>query len=403
MTSLYRQINEIPIRLSGFNTLFALKLSFHIQDFKSELNEFDHTSTLLSYDYLRTIECCPPDGLTSAYAILFDDRHKVIGFYYFQVKYFKGQQSMRFVANPDLFCRLHLSLKSMVASLVEFNTLIGGNLLLSGPYGYCLDQDYQEKSGLIYQHIIEEMQGWLKSQGIDTSIVLIKDFFEQDMPLQDSIYYPFQLEPTMILDLKPEWKTFESYLNDLHSKYRIRARRAIKMGAGIERRELNLEEITFNQHILFGLYKQTATNAEFNLVDLHPNYFIQLKNNLKDKFHLYTYCKDGRILAFYTIIEDGDSDEAHFLGIDEDLNKQYQVYLNILFDLIRHAIGRGQRQIRFSRTALEIKSSVGAIPHALTCFIKHRKVINNTFVPYLLDFLNPSHDWVPRHPFKTEA
>ncbi|MDZ4707687.1 MAG: GNAT family N-acetyltransferase [Saprospiraceae bacterium] len=403
MTRFSREIDEIPIRLSGFDILFALKLSLHIQDFKSELNELAPPSILLSYDYLRTIESCPPEGLTPAYAVLFDDRHQVIGFYYFQVKYFKGQQSMRFAANPDLFCRLHSSLKSIVANLVEFNTLIGGNLLLSGPYGYCLEQSYQEKSGLIYQHIIEEMQGWLKSQGIDTSIILIKDFFEQDLPLQDSIYHPFELEPTMILELNPDWKTFEDYLADLHSKYRIRARRAIKIGAGIERKELKLEEIKFNQNQLFGLYKQTATNAEFNLIDLHPDYFVQLKNNLKDQFHLYTYCKEGRIIAFFTIIQDGDFNEAHFLGIDEDLNKHYQLYLNILFDLIRYSVGQGRNQIRFSRTALEIKSSVGAKPHALTCYIKHRKVINNTFVPYLLDFLNPSHAWVPRHPFKTEV
>ena len=175
------------------------------------------------------------------------------------------------------------------------------------------------------------------------------------------------------------------------------------MASGIIRKELTLEEIQHHQKHLFGLYRQTATNAEFNLVDLHPEYFVQLKNNLNEKFHLYTYCKNGQILAFFTIIEDNDQDEAHFLGIDEGLNKEYQLYLNILFDLIRSSIQRRQKRIRFSRTALEIKSSIGAVPHALTCYIKHRKVINNTFVPYLLDFLNPSHDWVPRHPFKLDA
>lgn len=403
MTQFTRQMSEIPVRLSGFNALFAIKLSLHIQDFKSVLAEMEPRTTLLSYNYLRTVECCPPEGLTPAYAVLFNEQKRPIGFYYFQVKYFKANQSMRFTSESDLFCRLHHSLKSIVVNLVEFNTLIGGNLLLSGPYGFYLENGYQEKSGLIYQHIIEEMQGWLRSQGIDTSIILIKDFFTSDQPLQNSIYHPFELEPNMILELMPGWVTFEDYLGDLHSKYRIRARRAIKMGSSIVRKEFTLEEIQQQQKHLFGLYKQTATNAEFNLVDLHPDYFVQLKNNLNEKFHLYTYCKSGQILAFFTIIEDGDQDEAHFLGIDEGLNKEYQLYLNILFDLIRSAIQRGQKRIRFSRTALEIKSSIGAVPHSLTCYIKHRKVINNTFVPYLLDFLNPSHDWVPRHPFKLEA
>lgn len=400
MTQYTRDIHEIPIRLSGFDKLFAIKLSLHIQDFKLLLNELKPESTLLSYDFLRAIESCPPEGLTPAYAVLLDVQKKPIGFYYFQVKYFRANQSMRFSTDPDLFCRIHLSLKTMVANLVEFNTLIGGNLLLSGPYGFYLTGRYQAKSGLIYQHIIEEMQGWLRAQGVDTSIILIKDFYSEELPLKESIYHPFELEPNMILDLKPGWKTFDDYMGELHSKYRIRARRALKLGAGVERRELTGDEIEFNLGHLFGLYKQTATNAEFNLVDLHPEYFLQLKKSLKEKFHLYTYCKNGRILAFFTVIQDGETDEAHFLGIDEKINKEYQLYLNILFDLIRYSIFRGQKRIRFSRTALEIKSSVGAVPHGLTCYIKHRKVINNTFVPYLLDFLNPSHHWVPRHPFK---
>ena len=36
----------------------------------------------------------------------------------------------------------------------------------------------------------------------------------------------------------------------------------------------------------------------------------------------------------------------------------------------------------------------------MTCYIKHRRVINNTFVPYVLDFLNQKTNYVIRHPFK---
>jgi hypothetical protein len=39
-------------------------------------------------------------------------------------------------------------------------------------------------------------------------------------------------------------------------------------------------------------------HAEFNLIDLHEDYFYQLKKNLGDQCHFYTYSVDGEIIAF---------------------------------------------------------------------------------------------------------
>lgn len=394
-------MDTIQIGIAGHSGLFEIRLSFKIEDCREYLDKLPSGSTLVSYDFLASIERCPPVGLKPAYAVLLDGEGKGVGFYYFQVIYFKASQSMRFNQDQDFFCRLHKSLKGMVANLVEFNTLVGGNLLLSGPYGSILDPDYKSKDGLIYQHILEEMQGWLRSRGIDTSVTLVKDFPSQDKFFEESTYHSFEVEPNMILTLGP-WNEFEDYLDSLLSKYRVRARRALKAASPLQKKELSEAEIAELNGHLFDLYKCTATGADFNLLDLDPGYFLELKKNLGTRFHLYTYSLDDKPIAFYTVIEDGETQEAHYLGIDEALNKNYQLYLNVLLDLIRCAIQRRKKAIRFSRTALEIKSSVGATAHPLTCYIKHRKVINNTFVPYLVDFLNQKREWVPRHPFKEE-
>jgi len=42
--------------------------------------------------------------------------------------------------------------------------------------------------------------------------------------------------------------------------------------------------------------------------------------------------------------------------------KEKMLYLNMLYDMVCHSINKGFKQIIFARTALEIKSSVGAIP-----------------------------------------
>jgi len=379
---------------------FMLKVGFKIDDFVPALNSFSSKSSLMSYDFLKTIEEFPPLGLRPFYAGLYTENREVVGFFLFQIKYFKANQSIKFDQDDDLFCRIHLKMRSIVAGLVEFNTLICGNLLLTGSYGYLMHHPYTLHESLIYQFVIEESQGWLRANGYDCNVILVKDFFSSHKILEESTFHSFSIQPNMILDLHQDWTDFSHYLNALHSKYRIRVKRAFKAAEKVVKKELTFDEVEGLNDQLYALYKQTATHAEFNLLDLHPEYFKELKRNLKDRVHFFTYSIEGKLSAFYTVIEDRSEAEAHFLGIDEELNRKHQLYLNILFDIIRFSIQRQYQSIRFARTAIEIKSSVGARPFPMTCYIKHRRVINNTFVPYVLDFLNQKNDYIIRHPFK---
>ena len=81
--------------------------------------------------------------------------------------------------------------------------------------------------------------------------------------------------------------------------------------------------------------------------------------------------------------------DAHFLGVDNSFNRDYQVYLNILYDLVETAINGKAKHIDFARTALEIKSSVGAVAQDLLYFFKHRSTISSKFLQLVFDSLNP--------------
>jgi hypothetical protein len=89
-----------------------------------------------------------------------------------------------------------------------------------------------------------------------------------------------------------------------------------------------------------------------------------------------------------------------FLGYNKEENLHSQLYLNTLFDIIKQGIESKFSKINFSRTALEIKSSVGAVPQEMCCYMKHRSNFSNKFIRPILDYLNPEIEWVPRHPFK---
>ena len=124
---------------------------------------------------------------------------------------------------------------------------------------------------------------------------------------------------------------------------------------------------------------------------------------LGEHFRMFAYYQDGHLLAFYTTIKNHDELEAHFLGYDKEHNHDKQLYLNILYDIIRIGLESGCHQIVFARTALEIKSSVGAEAHDLWCYLRHQNSIANKFAGTVLDYLKPVEEWQPRHPFKEDG
>ena len=58
------------------------------------------------------------------------------------------------------------------------------------------------------------------------------------------------------------------------------------------------------------------------------------------------------------------------------------------------------KRIIFGRTALEIKSSIGAEPIMMSGFMYHQNYWINKLLPKIYPKLEPSLVWQQRHPFK---
>lgn len=152
--------------------------------------------------------------------------------------------------------------------------------------------------------------------------------------------------------------------------------------------------------IVFELYQQVSIAAGFNLIELHPDYFQTLLEHCSDNFGLKIIFYQSKPIAFYSYIIDGEVFQAHFIGYERSYNNNLELYHNILLRLLQTAINVKAKEINFARTALEIKSSVGAEPHDLFCYIAHKSKIINSVVPHILEFLKPKDDWIQRRPFK---
>ena len=92
--------------------------------------------------------------------------------------------------------------------------------------------------------------------------------------------------------------------------------------------------------------------------------------------------------------------DTYFLGYDESIQREKMLYLNMLYDMIAYSINKGFKEIVFARTALEIKSSVGAKPVKMHGFIEHSNPVFNYYLPKIFPYLEPETIWQERNPFK---
>jgi len=297
------------------------------------------------------------------------------------------------------------SLKNWFAKKVKFIGILCGNILLTGEYGFDFNFDKVDKSKV--PNIISEAARAVKEVFYgDTSYssaVIGKDMDVTKALNNDWVgqgFHHFNVQPNMLLDIRPEWNSFEDYLASMSSKYRVRAKRAYKKSTDIEFREFGEEEIEQHLDKIYEYFIEVQKNAGFNLVYLKPTYFLELKRQLGDKYKLFGYFLEGRFIGFNTVIINHDELEAHFLGFDKEINVQYQLYLTMLYDKIKKAIKLGSKKIVFARTAMEIKSSVGATPKELCIYLRHENTLLNKVVSPIITLLNPEEKWVQRHPFK---
>lgn len=363
----------------------------------------------LQRPYLGIVENFPPIGMRFGYLVFYSDDTPV-GVALCQIKYFKGDENINDLETPGkdpcFFTGLSLWFKRRIAGMAAADILICGNMLLTGEHGYYFDSQKVPSlsAATILEKALDDVISIMSREGVKMPVILVKDIApenrDQGEYLVNTGYTEFDIQPNMILELP--FRDFNEYLGAMSTKYRTRAKRAFKKLDGIEKRELSAQEIREHLPHIYHLYREIAKNAGFNMVDLNEAYLLALKEHLSEHFQMFAYFQDGRLVAFYSILRNHDELEAHFLGYEKSLNHDYQLYLNILYDIVGLALSENCERVVFARTALEIKSSVGAKAHDLWCYLRHQNAIANKFAGTILDYLKPVEEWLPRRPFKDD-
>jgi predicted N-acyltransferase len=356
----------------------------------------------LSRSYLCTFEQYKPAKLGFAYLTVYKNK-ELVGLMSFQLITFRTIDQLRdlkVLEEEKGWSKIRKQLIRSLLSGMNFNLIIAGATQFTGEYGIALksDADHNESSVDIMDNAIQLLAKLLRQENWKAHAVLIKDF-HQPLPIEDKGYHAFPFMPNMTMDISEHWHSFDDYLASMLSKYRVRAKRAFKKAKEISLKEFELEDIIAYEKEMYDLYRQVESNADFSMITLSGDYFQGLKEELEDKFRVFAYFKEERLVGFFTTIRNGRELEAHFLGFDNEDNYRYQLYLNMLYHIIEVAIEEGANKVVFARTASGIKSSVGAVPHQMYCYIRHFSPLVNRLLPKIVGFFEPKEEWIQRHPF----
>ena len=263
----------------------------------------------------------------------------------------------------------------------QLRILFCGNIFLSGEYGTFL-KDGEDKIEA-FKTLAEGIKRLSKSIKKLTGLC-IKDFKNESLYITEHLnefgYTPMQVEPNMIISLKPEWKTFDDYKTALKSKYRVKANKADSKSARLISKAFDSELIETYKSQLQDLYQNTINNADFNAQILDLNTYTFLKERFNEAFTVIGYFIDDILVGFLSAMKNGDNLDAHFIGIDYSKNKEFAIYPRILNDYVRLGLKTRANCINLGRTASEIKSTLGAEPQSLTCYFKHKKGLQNQII-----------------------
>jgi predicted N-acyltransferase len=275
-------------------------------------------------------------------------------------------------------------------------------MFFSGEHGIFIEEKQDKK--VIIKELAKAILHFVESdKKLKIDAFLLKDFMNESLYITDELkdykYHPFSVEPNMMLQIDENWQNFDDYLVSMKTKFRVKARKAFKQSAAIRIEEVTSKNITSQIPKMTRLYKKVVANADFNLGSLNLETYKDLKEKVGDNYILKSYWLEDKIVGFMSGMINQNSLDAHFVGLDYQLNKDYGIYQRMLYDYIEIAIHKKLKTINFGRTASEIKSSVGAKPQDLTMYLRHKKGIKNRILKLFLQRIEPT-PFQQKFPFK---
>ncbi len=357
-------------------------------------------NTFLSLEYLKILEDTLSETIKFRY-ILFYDNEMPVALAGAQLIKFNSAQ-LKFQEFP---CKISDTIKNTFFKNLDVKVLVCGNLFSCGEHGFLYNSDHLNAKEA-FENLSNALHEIRKSENSDKpSFILLKEFWPHSFDNSDYIkehdFREFKIDVNMVLNIHPEWNTFDDYLASMRTKFRTRTKKVFKKSKNIIVKDLTQKDIDTFQNEINTLYLSVIEKADFKIGKLNALTFKNLKESLNDKFIFKGYFLDQRLVGFTTSFVLDHVVDANHIGIDYNYNEDHAIYQKMLYDYVDLAISKNASELRLGRTAEIIKSCVGAKPVEMKLYVRHGNSISNTLLKPLIELISPS-EYEVRNPFKLQ-
>lgn len=346
-------------------------------------------------DYLRAFAASPPPGVETHLALV----HRgdaVVAAAAFQLVSLEVERLGTLVRDGPAVLRLFLRVLAVLRGRPP-RLLLCGNALHSDAPGFVVAPQEADPAGLLHR-VVEDLRPRLG--GIDAIVLKAPDAAGEGAGLAARGYHAVSAaQPTMRVPLDPTWQGWDDYLAALRKKYRQRARSARKKGRELRREVLDAEAVEAHLDTLEGLLAPVMDRADLVVKWFPLATLAALKRDLGDRVRVVLYRHDGVPVGFSASLRTGAELDGLLVGMDDDrVARPLCLYQNVLYDFIEDGIAHGCTGLHLGRTALEIKSTVGAQPSHFDVYVRHPGPLLHAGLGFVLGRI-PAAAWEPRHAF----
>lgn len=361
---------------------------------ESEWIHFVPTSRyFLSYQYLSTLEKSSPE-LDYIY-VLYYKNNILKGLVSFQVVDFKGDALRKYIPDTNFLVKFILN-KGL--DCIQSKLLVLGNLIFTCETGWYFDPLFSEPHR---DKILFEMIRIARKQIPKNTIgIMINEAsgIRQHHSYKCQGFHLFEVENKMVFKSRL-FSNFSEYDEKLISKYRVRKNKIFQLNKNIEFFEINVLNFEMYQNEIQDLFNNVIEKSKFKLLVLNKDYFKIFLEEQSQTFKLVGFRENNTLLGFVSYFEINQEIEVHYIGLNYNYNQTNKLYNLMLYKMIELGISENKIEVCMSRTAQEIKSSVGAQPIRVFSFLKITNVFLNFLTPFFLGRLKPKK-WSPRSIFK---
>jgi hypothetical protein len=195
------------------------------------------------------------------------------------------------------------------------------------------------------------------------------------------------------------WRLFASYVGELTASYRrqLRATLHARDAAGLKVRIV--ERFAGELDRLFPLYEQVMERARYKLETLTPSFFQRLDDDLGNASRAIVLEHEGKPVAMAIMLYAGESATFLLAGIDYTAPSAWQVYPNLVTEVLADAIRSGASRLEMGQTSYPLKTRLGGVAVPRFLFLRYRHPFGAWLLQQCADRLFPEHTCPPRRVF----